>query len=777
MQNYHEQNDFSGGEITQSMLARADTEQYARSVLQMENFYPTEQGTAERIPGSRFMWDIVRDTPQDEARIIPYLTPANERALVVLTPGRTELVTNVGAVMGPQVLSNLLNLLLEMVRFFGLIIEIGDFRRILNGWQASREKYTSVNGDYPLGIWHQNGRAQMIARAGVKDADDAVLTLTTTAEVEVATDVLLWSYAMAYYNNIPLDGGYILEYQIRVDNAQGKLIASEKLTGDVGQQWNRVRTANLPDGFIGTLWVEIKLTALDVSPNKSTPHITVDNFQMWANFEREVVITEMSNPYASEDLPDLHFVQSPYGIPPNPADPGGYKELVVTHPKHPPHHLWFDPQEGTYKFEEIQFANPPIWGADNYPATCTSFMGRLILAGGAKYEPLGSPIQATTETVWGTKVGKWNQFSLEEEVDPDDSIEVTSIYRSPIQWVYGHKTLLVGSLEYEYIISADGIFSPGDLGVDLHSTEGSRNVQPVVLGEGVLFASNQGRDCRFMSYSNQDGGWVALDVSALATDLLDPQIKRMVRLRNPRQIAACLLDSGDIAMLVIEDGVQGWFRYTVNGGKVEDICVMSDDEGNDVLYMTVQRWVEGERKLYLEAVGSWAEGLPWHYLGSYVLRFKPGNTIRGLRHLEGKLVAVAADGLFLGTYRVNDGEIDLTDLIGDPYEDISVAAIGLYHPCTMVTLPPRKQELGAKVRYSDISVRVRSSTRPIINGESPADRDPMTNMNRSQGVDDFTDHQVAQLGTDLYQFITIEETVPLPVEILAVYGKITSGSL
>ena len=93
---HHVQRDFSGGEISPRMLMRTDTDVYQKAVLLMENFIPTQQGGAERAPGTRFVTEV----EGLNARIIPYLTPANERSVLILTPQKIKLLTNVGDTLG-----------------------------------------------------------------------------------------------------------------------------------------------------------------------------------------------------------------------------------------------------------------------------------------------------------------------------------------------------------------------------------------------------------------------------------------------------------------------------------------------------------------------------------------------------------------------------------------------------------------------------------------------------------------------------------------------------
>ena len=91
----HIQRDFSGGEISSRMLMRQNTEVYQKSALEMTIFMPTLQGSANRMPGTRYIGGAgVNGT---EGRIIPYLTTANERSLLVLGPESIRLIRNVTA--------------------------------------------------------------------------------------------------------------------------------------------------------------------------------------------------------------------------------------------------------------------------------------------------------------------------------------------------------------------------------------------------------------------------------------------------------------------------------------------------------------------------------------------------------------------------------------------------------------------------------------------------------------------------------------------------------
>ena len=223
--------------------------------------------------------------------------------------------------------------------------------------------------------------------------------------------------------------------------------------------------------------------------------------------------------------------------------------------------------------------------------------------------------------------------------------------------------------------------------------------------------------------------------------------------------------------------MQGWSRYIINGGNIEDVCVVTNSEGTDVLYLTVGRTVQGVKKLYIEAIADWTFDRFWNHVGSSVAKqLVNTNVVAGLNHLEGKRVQVLADNTFLGTYVVQGGEIELLDQIGNPLQ-ASLVYVGLPEPCRLITLPPNKDDPGAKERYSQFSVRILSSAMPIINGERPRERRPDRSMHLSQSLTLFADLDVAKLGWETTQFISIEENTPLRVSVLGVYGRLTGNSL
>ena len=791
----HAQRDFSGGEISTRMLMRAETPVYQKSVLEMENFQPTLQGGAERSPGTRFAYDV--NVPSNNARILSYLTPANQSGFVEITVGsiklKTALIGLLGA--GEGVVGDPGGTGMVTVR--KQIVANSNLKRGADGWTMEPEAYPAAEGDI-LGLeWSAflGGIIRGPARVW-RNGDTDTCTITTTAVVDEATTNVTIAFFLEYLENFSSPEA---EYEatVKVGRSAG---ASDVLNyifeGPVGTVKDLVLNRSLDGGapWTGTLHIQVQWRALS-SPQEphSTPCFRFRGLQIWA--DGVVDITEDSiqgtPPYALNELDDLHYIQSPYSSPAaSPEAPA--KQLVVVHPNHPPYQLYFNsdptathPDLGLlavgYVFARIIFVNPPAWSVNNYPCTCTSFNGRLILAGAQDQPDLGAPTSPNTETVWGTEVGDWQRFSTEEQVDPDDSIEFATIYRSPIQWVYGQKQLLVGALEMEYSASADGIFQPADIGTEMHSTHGSNRVQPVGIGKSVLFPADGGIKVRELMFQNEDQGWVAPDLTLLHPELCSSGIRRMVRMRNPHQMAIVLLNSGQLAVLHhdAQAGLFGWSRMNLTKGtKIIDMCTCRNLEGEDLLFLLVRRNVQGSTKLYVESIPNWVENSTWEYVtsGTEYIPETPISTLGGLSHIEGKQVQVVADGDYLGTYVVTGGQVDLQDQAGNTIE-VNSALVGLPMIARMTLLPPAAEDPGSAKSYDAVSVRIRNSTRPIINGVRPGDRSPVRIMGKSEKLEEFEDVSVSDLQWTLYESVTIEENVPLRCEILGVYGELSENQL
>jgi hypothetical protein len=793
----HNQQDFSGGEVSYDLFFRDNLELHAKSVKEMLNFVPNLQGAAVRAPGTRFVY-AVPGSPKS-ARIIPYIAPTGEQTLVILTPyadgapGDVELLLNInaGATAPAQ------SFTYQTINANSSFVDGYDF------WSPVPVNYVSRKNNALLGWARVDGALTCQLRRGhdIPNSDPLNGTIIQAVTITADTDHIVLRPDFNYYANYGRSNGVNYGVTIFVDvgtTSQGTDIGSFQIT-DLqvgGPSYTTLERMDYAFTAGDVIYVYVRVSA-NAGPGGdgnavSWPAVRLDDLQILAIVPGDIGSTDLLGtvPYTSAQLKNVQYVQSPYTAVDVLNNAAG-KELVTTEAHHPPKRLYLS---ASYSYEDIftddltQFYSQWNWETNGYPAACTAFSGRLVLAGSVDGTDL-SPKGSNSESVWCTEVGDWAKFTElapEVEVLPTDSVKFDAIYRSPVRWVVGQNILLIGAESVEYTAFADTIFQPGDQGVMRQSTHGSNKVQPVSMGKKVMFPAEAGRRLRAAEFnSDAETSWVAEDLTLVHPRILESGIVRLVRMRNPHQMVVAVLGNGQVGVLSYDETakVSAWSRLDV-GGTVIDAAVLINQGnaftrgGEDILYFIVKRVIGGVEKLYIESISDWVVGRRWTYLNSYVpnLASTATNVVPGLEHLEGKFVQVVADGNFLGTYEVIDGEVTLVDQFDDPIYYFGVV-VGLPSPCKLTTLPLPSRDPGTFKRFTNLTVQTLGSTRPIINGTRPPDRSPLTPLGASQYRDIVGFNKVTSLGAAMVQLVTVEETVPIDLTITRIFGRVTEHEI
>lgn len=756
--------DFSGGEISPRALNRIDADMYRKSCLRMLNWMPSIEGPARRSPGSAYI-ETIPDVL--EGRVIPYLNINNERAALILTDQQLRVRAGLPGSNEASVRN--------VTGFRSQVLPNPEFTGSRAGWEFTPAQFSGGEGD-TLGCYYRGqgaaGTLWSVCRLWKYPQDNTFCLIQDEGTVQFPTDTITLDYRIIYQDNpgIDVDNPNVDpddQYNLTFDVSTTPLgigdsgdVYSVQLTGPVGTISERILNLDLPvAGYTGPIYVRIVQEATAIA---STPVFVFDRISILADAEAPSVDEILVSPFLEDELEDIQYVQSPYNN----------KEIVLVHPNHEPHWLYFDPQAvpPAYVLEPMPIVDPPsFWDTNNYPSACTAYQGRLVLG--------GTPLES--ETVVASQPGAWEVFtSNSDPITAKDGLEFTSIFRSPTTCLSGQKDLLVFSKEFEYVVKSDtGILKADDIDVRLHTTHGSSAVQPVGMGQYVAFAGERGTRLRAAQLNRDDEGWIAPDKSILASHLLFAGIKRMARMRNPHQMLMCLTRSGTIAVFHEDPyaGISGWSVIDI-GGEVIDIMSQPTNSGLDVLYALVRRTNDNGTFLYLEAILDWTDEGSWRYMSSYSLfNFTTATTVvSGLDYLEGQRVDVIGDGSYLGSFKVETGQIEL------PRESILVE-VGLNLRNTLRTLPPTvSQEVGgfgSKKRHSEIIVRVLGGTRLLINGQAPADRDAVSPQDISQPVDILRDNKITNLGWDEFATIEVRENTPFPCTVIGIFGKLASKTL
>ncbi len=456
----------------------------------------------------------------------------------------------------------------------------------------------------------------------------------------------------------------------------------------------------------------------------------------------------MDAPWTETQVDEIHVAEVPSG-----------KTLYFTHPNVPVQKLLYDPLLDVFvPLEEVSFVNPPAqWDGTNHPATGTHFQGRLWLA--------GTP--GEQQTIWGSVSGSAEDFTVTADSD-SSSIEFTLQEFGRIEWMLGTKNLLIGAENGEHIIDSEaGVITPTDFKIQQQSSFGSNNMQGIQVGEKVFYLTPDGRKLRAMSYEWQEDNWLSQDLTFASEHIMQGIGKHSAWVQNPDALFALVLESGILAVLTYDRTAQtvAWTRLITPGMNIKDIAT-GRSNGINELALVGQRQAG---KIDIETNSGSRQKLD-----SYASVFDAGGTniITGLDHLEGKTVRPIVDGA------VNPLEVVAGGQITTQQTGIQLFA-GIPYTAKIVTLPPDipdGQIRSWKKRWNKVWALMFESKAPIINGVRPPDRTPSTPMNTVE-PDTSRHYKTVNLGWDDFGQVTIEEDLPVNMNVLAIYGEMGAESV
>lgn len=203
---------------------------------------------------------------------------------------------------------------------------------------------------------------------------------------------------------------------------------------------------------------------------------------------------------------------------------------------------------------------------------------------------------------------------------------------------------------------------------------------------------------------------------------------------------------------------------------VKSITTISE-ASEDTVYIIVQRLINGSTVQYVEYLDSTLNqdsGLAGTVTGS-------STTVTSLDHLEGETVQILIDDAVYPKQKVTNGAVTVS--LPSTFESKTIE-VGLGYVSTIKTLRPEGTAQagtaqGRKKRYNEIIVRLLDSVGVTINNDQLPFRSSANAM--GEPIPAFTgDKRVTNLGWDRDGQITIKQTQPLPMTVLAVTGTLVT---
>ena len=324
----------------------------------------------------------------------------------------------------------------------------------------------------------------------------------------------------------------------------------------------------------------------------------------------------------------------------------------------------------------------PLSGANNYPAAVGYIEQRRCFAG----------TNNAPQTLWMTNSGTESTFAYSLPAQDTDRISIKIAAREvcSIQHIVpiGQLVLLTGSCEYAEFTSSNGPITPSSIGIRPQSYVGASNVQPATSNTSLVYCAARGGHVRELGYSWQANGFITGDLSLRATHLFDLlTIVDQAASKAPLPIVWFVSSNGNLLGLtyIPEQQIGAWHHHDTDGAFESIACVAEGSE--EKLYAVIRRTINGQTVRYVERmatrlVGALEDCFFVDAGATYV--GPPATVISGLNWLEGKTVAVLADGAVQNQKVVTGGAITLDHAA-------SKVQVGLPYVSDLGTLPPTLQ--------------------------------------------------------------------------------------
>lgn len=408
-----------------------------------------------------------------------------------------------------------------------------------------------------------------------------------------------------------------------------------------------------------------------------------------------------------------------------------------------------------------------VWNSvDGYPSTGTLYEQRLIAAGSPAYP----------QTVWGSRSALFYDLTL--GIDDDDAFSFTlpsTNQINPIRRMASTSTLLPLTYGGEYTMEGGNGYAltPTNVKAKAPSVYGCNQVKPVRVGNEVLFVQRSGRKIRSMAYRIETDTYSAPDLTVLAEHITQSGIRDMAYQQEPRSIIWCVRNDGKMATLTLDrdEGVTAWTPQETDG-IYESVATIPGTDGGDEVWCIVQRLINGAVKRYVERF----DVTRYTDCGITGVNLGGADVWANLGHLEGEVVAVKADGVYMGTFTVSGGQITL------PRTAIEVE-IGVPFANSVTLLRPEVQAgdgtaQGNASRTHEVSLLLMESIGLKINGNEVAFREFGTDLldEPPEAFSGFKRGGLTGWVRGDEQDITITQDEPYPFHLLAVVRKFTVNS-
>lgn len=325
-----------------------------------------------------------------------------------------------------------------------------------------------------------------------------------------------------------------------------------------------------------------------------------------------------------------------------------------------------------------------------WPQTAAFFEQRLYAAATAE-QP---------QTFWASQTADFENHKPDDNDDTpedDDALDYTLSAGNvnAIRWLSaGEDTLAIGTTGGEWVPSAQGaVLTPLDITVRRQTTHGSAQIQPVRVGNVVLFVQTAKRKVREFGFSFEIDGYRAPDMTRLAQHITRGGIVEMDFAEEPNSLVYAVRADGQLLSMTYrrDEDVVGWGRHIIGGSYlsgdavVESVAVIPGADGagqvqnsdnRDEVWVIVKRTINGATVRYIEVferdfeTGDYQEDA---YFSDSIITLDNPITITGATAANPVVVTAGSHGFSTGADVRTTRISGMTELNGNSYRIFDVA--------------------------------------------------------------------------------------------------------
>jgi hypothetical protein len=407
---------------------------------------------------------------------------------------------------------------------------------------------------------------------------------------------------------------------------------------------------------------------------------------------------EVVTTYTETDLDDLKFAQS--------AD-----TLFIVHPDYVVRQITRTAHDSWTIANTSFTAAPAQWGAagcnNGYPQSIAFHQDRLVFGG----------CPGLPDRLWFSKTADYTNMTTGTADDEAMTINLLSGRIDAIRWLSSKRKLLAGTVGGEWWLGGGGemgVITPTSKQALQDTTYGSIDLQPITLGDTLIYVQEPGHKVRELSYDWQKDSYGGNDLTVLSEHLLkDNTITEMAVQKTPYTTAWMVRDNGDLLALTYmkEHKVVAWSVHTTTGDFESVATIPGSPE--DEVWVIVRRDINGSSVRYVERLDTFfnSTSLADAFFVDSGLSYEgaAATAISGLDHLEGEAVQVLADGLVITGHTVSSGAITLASAASEVHVGIGynsdIETLGVEIPTTFysknLSVNRRKDIVSISLRLED----------------------------------------------------------------------------